>query len=248
MNISVVIPAYNAGGTLGAAIESCIAQTKSPIEIIVVDDASTDNTQKVARDFSEVTYVQQTSNIGPSAARNRGWDIATGDIVAFLDSDDTWHPQKLATITEIFTDYGHIQYLGHSYTLKNFPNDILQDKRVEHKPYLSILLKNPYQPSCIAARASLPDRFDESYRYCEDHELSIRLAHKYSAHWLTTPLTKLGRPQLSAGGASGNKWKMRKGELRLYSSIYKHNPVFIIFIPFLCLYSLAKMLYRSTKS
>lgn len=247
MNISVIIPAYNAANTIGAAISSCIQQTIQPFEIIVIDDASTDNTAKVVADYPNIKYIKQTTNKGPSAARNAGWDAATGEVIAFLDSDDTWHSQKLGVITEIFTDYGHIQYLGHNYTLKDFPAEILNDKKVTHKPYLSTLLSNPYQPSCIAIRNNISDRFDESYRYCEDHELSIRVAHKYSAHWLSTPLTKLGRPQLTTGGASGNKWQMRKGELRLYTSVYKHNPVFILFIPFLCLFSLAKMLYRITK-
>lgn len=245
MNISVVIPAYNAARSIGAAIESCLQQSAPPFEIIVVDDGSIDETAKVAAQYQQIRFISLSENSGPSAARNKGWNLAAGDVVAFLDSDDTWHPQKLEIITVIFSDYGHIQYLGHPYVLTAFPDDIAKTGNVTHQQYLSILLHNPYQPSCIAVRKNLDEHFDESYRYCEDHELSIRVAHKYSAHWLDTPLTRLGRPQLSEGGASGNKWKMRKGELRLYSSIYRHNLLYFPFIPFLWIFSLAKMLFRA---
>lgn len=244
MNISIVIPAYNAAGSLKAAIESCLQQTSPAYEIIVVDDGSTDETGKIATQYQQVTFILLPKNSGPSTARNTGWDIAKGDIIAFLDSDDTWHPQKLEIITEVFSDYGHIQYLGHPYIVDAFPGNTAKQGNVTHQKYLPTLIRNPYQPSCIALRKSLEERFDETYRYCEDYELSIRVAHKYSTHWLDTPLTKLGRPQLSSGGASANLWKMRKGELRLYSSIYRHNIVYAIFIPLLWIFSLGKMLYR----
>lgn len=245
MKTSVIIPAYNAANTIERAIESCLQQSLPASEIIVIDDASTDNTCEIVSKYKEVTLLNQTTNQGPSAARNKGWDAASGDIIAFLDSDDTWHKDKLKIITEIFTDYGHIQYLGHTYSTSNDSSIDISTLKVRPVNYWSIIAQNPYQPSCIAVRRALPERFDESYRYCEDHELSIRIAHKYAAHLFNLPLTILGRPQLSIGGASSNKWKMRKGELRLYSSIYKHNPLYIITIPFLWIWSLGKMAYRA---
>lgn len=244
MKFSVVIPAYNAGNSLPAAIESCLAQTLPAHEIIIVDDASTDDTEAIAQQYEQVTLLQQLENAGPSAARNKGWDAATGDVIAFLDADDVWHPDKLKVLSAIFTDYGHIQYLGHSYVVNEFEEIDTETLRVSHEGYWSVIARNPYQPSCIAVRRQLLDRFDESYRYCEDHELSIRMAHIYASHWLDMPLTKLGRPQLSAGGASGNTWEMRKGELRLYSSIYKHNILYAVAIPFLWVWSMCKLLYR----
>lgn len=244
MKISVVIPAYNAAASIKAAIESCMAQTVQPHEIIVVDDASTDNTVEIAQRYDGITLLQQTENAGPSAARNRGWDEATGNIIAFLDSDDRWLPHKLAIVSDIFMKHSEVQYMGHPYLLPGNASVIHATGDLSAKSYASILLKNPYQPSCITARRSVPERFDESYRYCEDHELSLRLAHKYTCHWLDTPLTELGRPQLSSGGASGNIWNMRKGELRVYTSIYRHNPTYILLVPFLWVFSLGKMLFR----
>lgn len=247
MKISVVIPVYNGANTLANAIESCLNQTIQPHEIIVVDDASSDNSKAVAEKYKQVKLISLSVNSGPSTARNKGWDEATGELVAFLDSDDIWHPEKLGVINSVFEDYGHIQYLGHSYTLDDFAEINKEALSVSHQTYFATILRNPYQPSCITVRKAISDRFDESYRYCEDHELSIRIAHKYATHWLNLPLTKLGRPQLSEGGASGNKWKMRKGELRLYTSIYKHSLLYAVLIPFLWIYSFCKMAYRSLK-
>jgi glycosyltransferase involved in cell wall biosynthesis len=93
--VSVVIPAYNAERFLGEAIESVLAQTYSPVELIVVDDGSTDRTAEVAAAYGEATVISQ-ENSGPSAARNRGAAAAGGEFLAFHDSDDTMTPDKLA--------------------------------------------------------------------------------------------------------------------------------------------------------
>lgn len=243
MRISVVIPAYNASASIAKAIASCLQQTLQPHEIIVVDDASTDNTCNVVAQHKEVKLLRQATNQGPSAARNRGIAEATGDVIAFLDSDDTWLPEKLAAVDDIFSKQTAVVYLGHPYVL-SAEQSTSKTNIVTTLSYTSVLLKNPYQPSCLALRKSMPLRFDESYRYCEDHELSIRVAYQYQVHWLHDAYTVLGRPQLSTGGASGNVWEMRKGELRLYSSIYKHNIILLPLIPFLWIYSMGKMIRR----
>lgn len=243
MKISVVIPAYNASASIANAIASCLQQTMQPHEIIVVDDASTDNTCNVVAQYKEVKLFRQSTNQGPSAARNRGINEATGDIIAFLDSDDTWLPEKLAAMHDVFSKNNEVVYLGHPYVLSALQST-RRTNSVTALSYTSVLLKNPYQPSCLALHKSMPLRFDESYRYCEDHELSTRVAYQYKVHWLHDAYTVLGRPQLSTGGASGNVWKMRKGELRLYTSIYKHNILLLPLIPFLWIYSMGKMLRR----
>lgn len=243
MKISVVIPAYNASGSLRRAIESCMRQTSKPHEIIVVDDASRDNTIEIAKQYTDIILLPLEQNSGPSKARNTGWDAATGDIVAFLDADDEWYEEKLAIISKVFQQNKDIKFLGHPYSLQKASIN-KGEPQAFIKSYTNILLRNPYQPSCIAVKKTLPLRFDESYRYCEDHELAIRVAHQYNCHWFNAPLTILGRPQLSDGGASGNTWKMRKGELRLYSSIYKHSIFYTLLIPLLWLFSIGKMLFR----
>ena len=96
-SVSVVIPAYNAERFIGEAIESVLAQTHPPFEVVVVDDGSTDATATVARGYPGVTLIQR-ENGGIGAARNTGVAAATGDWLAFLDADDTWPPDRLSAL------------------------------------------------------------------------------------------------------------------------------------------------------
>jgi glycosyltransferase involved in cell wall biosynthesis len=93
--ISVIIPAFNASLYLAEAIESVLAQTALPDEIIVVDDGSDDDTAGVAEKFSCVHIIRQ-SNRGCAVARNTGIAASSGNLLAFLDADDIWEPEKLA--------------------------------------------------------------------------------------------------------------------------------------------------------
>jgi glycosyltransferase involved in cell wall biosynthesis len=94
-SVSVVIPAFNAAETLAEAIESALAQTREPLEVLVVDDGSTDATAEIAERFGPPVICIQTANSGVSRARNTGIERAAGDYVAFLDADDLWRPEKL---------------------------------------------------------------------------------------------------------------------------------------------------------
>ena len=93
--ISVVIPAYNAERTIVRTLESALAQTLPPHEVIVVDDGSRDGTPAVVERYAPRVRLVRQVNAGPSAARNHGVRVATGDWIALLDSDDAWLPQKL---------------------------------------------------------------------------------------------------------------------------------------------------------
>jgi glycosyltransferase involved in cell wall biosynthesis len=93
--ISVIIPVFNAERYVGAAIRSVLAQTYRPLEIIAIDDGSTDRGAEVLAGFPEVRWLSQP-NSGISAARNRAVALATGDYLAFLDADDLWVADKLA--------------------------------------------------------------------------------------------------------------------------------------------------------
>lgn len=95
MSVSVLIPAYNREAYLGEAIESALAQTLPPREIIVVDDGSTDRTAQVASSYGETVRCISQENQGIGAARNTGLKNACGDLIAILDSDDLWAPAKL---------------------------------------------------------------------------------------------------------------------------------------------------------
>jgi glycosyltransferase involved in cell wall biosynthesis len=94
-SVSVIIPAYNAAGYLERAVNSVLAQTYLPHEILIVDDGSRDTTFEVAKAMPPPARAIRKENGGPAAARNRGAKEATGEWIAFLDADDTWLPEKL---------------------------------------------------------------------------------------------------------------------------------------------------------
>jgi glycosyltransferase involved in cell wall biosynthesis len=94
LTVSVIVPAYNQAGFLPEAVASIWEQTQPPMEVIVVDDGSTDATPEVAATLDGIQYVRQDHR-GPAAARNRGIECSTGSCLAFLDADDCWLPDKL---------------------------------------------------------------------------------------------------------------------------------------------------------
>jgi len=106
VRISAVIPTYNRGHLISRTIESALAQTFPPVEVILVDDGSTDDTSSVVTKFGDkVRYVHQV-NAGASAARNHGVSVATGEWIAFLDSDDVWIETHLLRMAEAIVATG----------------------------------------------------------------------------------------------------------------------------------------------
>jgi glycosyltransferase involved in cell wall biosynthesis len=100
--ISVVVPVYNGELYLGAALESIFAQDYRPIEIVVVDDGSTDGTAAIAMSYPGVWLIRQ-KNQGPAVARNTGLANSSGTLISFLDADDYWQPKKLRVQSDYLT-------------------------------------------------------------------------------------------------------------------------------------------------
>ncbi|MGE4285522.1 MAG: glycosyltransferase family 2 protein [Phycisphaerae bacterium] len=101
LNITAVLPAYNCSANIARALESVLAQSRRPDEVIVVNDGSTDNTAEIVRSFGEDVRLIEQANAGASAARNAGIKEAKGEWIAFLDSDDEWLPAHLETQEQI---------------------------------------------------------------------------------------------------------------------------------------------------
>ena len=99
--VSVIIPVYNCEKYVAEAIESVLAQTYPAIEVIVVDDGSTDKSSEIIKSFPEVQYLFQ-NNAGTAAARNHGINVSRGEYLAFLDADDLWLPEKLTLQMAIY--------------------------------------------------------------------------------------------------------------------------------------------------
>lgn len=253
MRITTIIPLYNAKDTIKSTLESVLNQTYSePIEIIVINDGSSDGCEKIVEQMIEDSQTNRIiklinkSNGGVSSARNRGIKEASGEWIAFLDSDDMWHPQKLEIISKILED-GSIAFLGHSYTLENNFCHLFEYKKPFKISFTKLLLKNIAQTSCILIKKGSCGYFDEKMTHTEDHELWLRTALKTDAYYVDLPLTILGRPQLSEGGLSSNKWAMRKGELQMYKNMISYKKSLFPLYPFLVIFSLTKHLRHILK-
>jgi glycosyltransferase involved in cell wall biosynthesis len=108
--ISCIVPVFNGERYLREALDSILAQTYRPLEIVIADDGSTDGTAAVVATFGDqVRYIRQ-ANQSPSSARNLGIRVATGDFIAFLDADDLWHPQKLERQIDRFNTRPELDY------------------------------------------------------------------------------------------------------------------------------------------
>lgn len=107
--VCAIIPVYNGDRYLAKAIESILQQTYQPLEIIVVDDGSTDNSAEIAQSYPEVRYFYQL-NQGVAVARNRGIAEACGEFIAFLDQDDFWAPNKLSIQVDYLLEHPNIGY------------------------------------------------------------------------------------------------------------------------------------------
>ncbi len=171
LRISVVIPSYNGARYLPETLESVLGQTHLPDEIIVVDDGSTDNTAEVVLPYlGRIRYIRQ-ANGGVSAARNAGLSLATGNWVAFLDSDDVWHPDKLARQEEVVrrepglvcVHTGFYRF-GDASGEHEPPEDVLAG-RYDH---FSLLRRFVILPSTVLVRNGLPVRFRSWARVNED--------------------------------------------------------------------------------
>jgi len=186
MKISVIIPTYNRYELLKRAIQSILNQTYSVDEIIVVDDGSTDNTKDIQNDFPEIIYIYQ-KNSGVSAARNIGIQRAKNEWIAFLDSDDEWHQEKLQKQVAFHQNNPDILM---SYTAEKWVRDgkvvkipkkyrkIGEDAFVENLSYCNIA------PSSVMLHNSLLKRvglFDERLEVCEDYDLWLRITMEHEA-------------------------------------------------------------------
>lgn len=250
---SIVIPMYNSKDTIKNVIESVLNQTyKGPIEIIVVNDGSNDGCEILVKEMilnsqgNRIIKLINKENSGVSIARNIGLKECIGQYIAFLDSDDTWHPQKLELIMNILKD-NSIKFLGHGYTLKNNFHKLFQYKKPIKVSFTKLLLKNFAVTPSIVIKKDICEYFDENMTHTEDHELWLRTALKTNVYYVDLPLTTLGREQLSQGGLSSNKWAMRKGELQMYKHLVRYKKSLIPFYPFLVIFSLTKHLRHISK-
>jgi glycosyltransferase involved in cell wall biosynthesis len=185
---SVVIPAYNASHHVGPAIESVLAQTYPYVEVVVVDDGSTDDTAAVLERFGRDVIVVRTTNAGPGAARNVGLRHARGDRVAFLDSDDLWAPRRLERCIEQLDERPEIDFVTTDaalivddvVTAQRFYGDLVDPRFPEPDEQLQMMVDHNFLFVSVVANRHAVDAvggFDENRALMssEDYDLWMRL-------------------------------------------------------------------------
>lgn len=201
--VSVVMPAFNSQHTIKEAVESVLAQSYPHIELVVIDDGSTDSTKDVLASHSgRIRYLYQV-NRGPSAARNLGIDNALGNYIAFLDADDVWYPHKIERQLQGFVDNPEAKW-GYcrsnlvteaGYPIgSNFWNPCYGAPVSLQFPAFDSILRfgtEIHTSTVIVDRRFLLEvgHFDESLRSSEDTDVWIRMAHKSPPLFLSDVLS-----------------------------------------------------------
>ena len=211
-DVSVVLPTFNRARTLARAMDTVLTQSASGIELVVVDDGSTDDTATVLNEYASdrVRIAHLPDNRGPAAARNVGAKLAAGRFLAFQDSDDKWLPGRVATQLDqlraapakVAVSYGHVRKVlpgGEAMLHPGRSQPHLDGRLFEdlaHGNFIGL-------PSVIMRREAFEDvgGFDERLRSLEDWELMLRLAHRFEFAFV--PRVVVDSP-ISPGGVNSS--------------------------------------------
>lgn len=195
MLVSVIIPTYNRVDYLHEAVESVLAQTFRNFELIVVDDGSTDDTQKVAASWKgKLRYLRQ-KNSGPSAARNNGIRNSVGRFIAFLDSDDTWTPEMLEKQVLMFKKNPAAGLIATGYTLMNTERQLTKQIIMSSKDLADAARGNHYMNFFATSSVMVKKHcfqatglFNEKLRFAEDWDMWLRILQHYDFAYLPQAL------------------------------------------------------------
>ena len=189
--VSIIIPTYNRGHVLGRAIESVLCQSFRDFELIVIDDGSTDQTERILKNYPRKLIIHKQENRGVSAARNAGIKLASAPYLAFLDSDDWWLKGKLGAQLKTLEQSGNLIIHTDEVWIRNGKR-VNQCKHHAKKGgwiYESMLPLCAMSPSSILFHRSVLDQaglFDESFPVCEDYDLWLRLTSRFKVDFLET--------------------------------------------------------------
>jgi glycosyltransferase involved in cell wall biosynthesis len=223
ITISVVIPTYNYGRFIGEALESVLHQTFKAAEIVVVDDGSTDNTREVLAPYMQrIRYIHQ-ANAGLSAARNTGIHAATSEWIALLDSDDTWHPEKLAQQALFAAEHPEISVIAslESSVYRKSGRFASRSTALNTRDFFGGCA---FGPSGVMVRRSHLLRagvFDESLKSVEDRDLWLKLSTLGPAARLNMPLWTYRR---HGNQMHSNAARMQESYLRVLTDFFAAHP------------------------
>lgn len=251
--VSVIIPAYNAEKTILRTLESVFNQTYRSIEVIIVDDGSNDNTLNLLKEIKKTKQNSKISikiiskkNGGVSSARNVGLRHATGNFIAFLDSDDEWYNNKLSVQVNCMLNR-KINFLSSAFQGIYFKDK--SDGELIQIKFKNLIYKNYFQPSTVILTRNVFDQigfFNEDQKYAEEGNYFLRIAHKFECYFMNTKLINFGDGKRGFGvsGLSSNLVEMEKGELRNLRYIFKNNQITFPVYLFASVFSILKFFRR----
>ena len=262
-DVSVIIPVYNSGEEAYRAVRSIAHQTLLPLEVILIDDCSpkVDETRlwlsKIQDDFRDkfaLKVLYQKENKGPGEARNAGWDIARGKYVAFLDSDDVWHPQKMTIQYSFMIKHPGVGFSCHHLAvistdqIQSFSSNsiTITDKNfIKISPIRYLFKHYPIGGTSYVMAKNVSDiRFMPGKRYSEDYLVWLKFCFKYGGILIDKFMGASFKPFYGAGGLSQSLWNLEKGELENYRILYSKKMISFLTMTFASIFSFIKFLRR----
>lgn len=201
--VSVIIPVYNRENLIKKSIDSVLCQTYKNLEVIIIDDESTDNTGEVVKQINDerIKYYKNEKNLGPSGSRNKGIELSEGEFIAFQDSDDEWKMDKLEKqVILILNSPGSIAavYCGMEFIDNQTGEKIgenLREVNFRENFTKGSYFLTPSTQTVIIKRNVIKETgyFDERLFAQEDTELAIRISKKYDYAFVNESLVKVTR-------------------------------------------------------
>lgn len=224
VDVSVVIPCYNAADTLSRALGSVASQSRHPVEVIVVNDGSLDNVREVVDEAQRmnppyrIQLVERQTNSGAAAARNLGWELATARFIAFLDADDEWFPEKIERQYDIMVQNPHVVLSGHLYTHLVCPKP--HSVRISRHVTVSLqqlLFRCVFSTPSAMIRRDVTTRFRTEWTHSEDYLLWMETVARHGpALLIKEPLVRLHKAAYGEAGLSADTCEMQRGQVRAY--------------------------------
>jgi len=221
--VSVVMPAYNARRFIGDAIQSVLSQTHASWQLIVVDDASTDDTSEIVKALQagdgRIRYERNQHNMGVAHTRNRALDLAQGKYVAFLDADDVWAPQKLARQVSFMEETGVSISYGDYFRIDGNRRTVGKVQAPASLRYEDMLKCNFIgNLTGIFRRGDLADLRFENIKH-EDYVFWLRALGRVGQARATPSNEPLASYRVSADSLSANKFKAVRWQWTIYRSV-----------------------------
>ena len=220
--VTVIIPTFRSENVIIRALNSVLNQTSQPSEIIVIDDASDDQTVNIVREFAKscpkLQLLVNTKNEGPGRSRNTAWQLAKTEFIAFLDADDTWQPEKLQIQLEWFKNNQDAVICGTQHQVVDESVSMTVDDSVSFFEIKDLLWRNRFSTPSVMLKREISQRFDNKLRFAEDYLLWLEIAGTHgSVNRINQTLTILHKPEFGSAGLSSKTWSMYRGEIKTLS-------------------------------